>query len=65
MRGGSLRKLPGHVCDCQVRKATGLRVEISEADSGIKGHLGPPRQSFWREDEGKEVNRGKRGGDSS
>lgn len=35
MRGGALRKLPGHVCDCQVRKATGLRISV--ANRGIKG----------------------------
>lgn len=42
VRGGSLRKLPGHVCDCQVRKAPELRTELSAAKlGGTKGYLSP------------------------
>lgn len=53
MRGGALRKLPGHVCDCQVRKATGLRISV--ANRGIKGVGGEDEKKGGKTRENVEV----------
>ena len=53
MRGGALRKLPGHVCDCQVRKATGLRISV--ANRGIKGVGGKDEKKGGKTEEDVEV----------